>query len=137
MKDKNYLSSIEFARKLRQELTDSEQLMWYLLRNRRLLGIKFRRQHPLPPYTLDFYSVQLQLAIEIDGSQHINNQQDMTRDKYLANNDIEVLRFFNNDILKNTESVLTAIYQRIEEKLDTSPSPSIPLPKGEGGNKEN
>ncbi len=114
---KDYLTAIEFARKLRKELTDSERLCWYLLRNKQVMGVKFRRQHPFPPYTLDFYSVELKLAIELDGSQHVDSQSDKVRDRFLSSNGIEVLRFYNNEFLQNTEGALQLIYQRVEEKL--------------------
>ncbi len=119
----DYLSAVAFARKLRKQATDCEQLCWYLLRNRQVLGVKFRRQYPFPPYTLDFYCPALKLAIELDGSQHVNNQRDKIRDKFLANNGIEVLRFYNNELLKNTKGVLASIYQCVEEKSHNTPSP--------------
>jgi very-short-patch-repair endonuclease len=61
---------LAFARELRQNETDAERLLWRLLRNRSLAGAKFRRQHPFPPYVLDFYCHELKLAIELDGGQH-------------------------------------------------------------------
>ena len=60
-----------FARQLRSEQTEVEQQLWRALRNRRLQGVKFRRQHPVPPYVLDFYCHAAKLAIELDGSQHL------------------------------------------------------------------
>ncbi|MBI1965221.1 MAG: methionine--tRNA ligase, partial [Betaproteobacteria bacterium] len=123
------------ARKLRQEQTDAEQLLWALLRNRHFGSAKFRRQHPVVTpegrkYVLDFYSHECKLAIELDGAQHQDRkQEDEARTNILSTQGIKVIRFWNNDILQQTASVLEAIWNEIMEK---SPSPLTPLPGGEG-----
>ncbi|WP_284155332.1 asparagine synthase-related protein [Sulfuricystis multivorans] len=115
-----------FARQLRREATDAERLMWYLLRDRRLAGRKFRRQHPVPPYVLDFYCAELKLAIELDGGQHAERfERDAQREAYLAEHGIRVLRFWNHEVLSQTEAVLEAIWREV------APSPLVPLPGGE------
>ncbi|HKA45404.1 MAG TPA: methionine--tRNA ligase subunit beta, partial [Burkholderiales bacterium] len=131
---------LSFARKLRQEQTDAEQLLWTLLRDRRLGKAKFRRQHPVEiggqRYVLDFYSHELKLAIELDGGQHQDSApRDEARTKALATLGIQVLRFWNNEVLQQTTSVLEAIWSAIMEKSPSpqAPSPPTPLPKGEGG----
>jgi very-short-patch-repair endonuclease len=101
------------ARELRKSLTDAESLLWQLLRNRRFCGFKFRRQHPAGRFILDYYCHDALLAIELDGGGHADaNQQeyDAERTKELYGAGIRELRFWNNDVLKNTESVLEKIY---------------------------
>ena len=82
-----------------------------MLRNRRLGGRKFRRQHPLPPYILDFYCEEARLAIELDGGQHGEQAAyDAARSTVLASQGIRVLRFWNNEVLQQTEAVLQVIW---------------------------
>jgi very-short-patch-repair endonuclease len=132
--------TIAFARTLRREQTDAETLMWMLLRDRRLHGMKFRRQHPVPPYTLDFYCHPLRLAVELDGSQHLDSARDQARDAALNDAGIEVLRYWNHDVLARTEQVLDDLWNRIDHRSNViaggtaaaEPSPPAPLPVGEG-----
>jgi len=124
---------IEFARKLRSEQTDAEQLVWSLLRDRRLAGAKFRRQHPLEAggrrYILDFYSHELKLAIELDGGQHQERtDQDAARTQALSGHGIAVLRFWNNDVLSQTDSVLESIWNTVNTMTSTPTAPSPPTP---------
>ena len=122
------------ARELRVRLTDAEQLMWYLLRNRCFCGYKFRRQHLIGRYILDFYCHEECLAIELDGGGHGAEEQalyDAERTNELEAAGIRVLRFWNNQVLTETESVLTALFEALAE----APSPGAPrhpLPEGEG-----
>ena len=103
-----------YAREMRKKMPDAEQLLWYLLRNRRVAGGKFRRQHSIGRYILDFYCVEKKLAIELDGGQHSEQQTyDQHRDTYLKEHGIEVLRFWNNQMLLETEAVLEVIYSKI------------------------
>jgi very-short-patch-repair endonuclease len=105
-----------FARNLRQSSTDPEQLLWRHLRNRRLTGHKFRRQHPLPPYGLDFYCHAKKLAIELDGGQHNTDEaraHDEIRSSFLAEQGITVLRFWNDIVLTETDAVLEAIHNAL------------------------
>ena len=130
---------LTFARELRTNQTDAEDLIWEIVRAKRFLGIKFRRQHPVGSYIIDFYCDSLKLAIELDGSQHADNvNYDEKRTAELSKQGIEVLRFWNNDVLVNTEAVLEAIFQRVlklDPKLLSSPSPLAPLPQTGEGNK--
>ena len=125
----------EFARNLRRTQTDAENLMWGLLRDRRLMGCKFRRQHPVTPYVLDFYCSEHKLAIELDGGQHnesAQQQKDEQRTAFLQQKGIRVLRFLNNEVLGQTESVLEAIYNELAGLAGSAPSP-LPLSlEGEG-----
>ena len=125
--------AIVFARQLRQEQTDAETLMWYLLRDRRLGGHKFRRQHPIPPYTVDFYCHEAGLVIELDGGQHAESVRDAKRDAWLGQQGLRVMRFWNNQVLQETEEVLAEIWAGLHQSLrphprSLSPSPSPPAP---------
>ena len=90
--------------------------MWQALRNRQIAKAKFRRQHPVDPYILDFYCHEHQLAIEVDGSQHYRDEgraKDEVRTEALNEKGIRVLRFDNRQVLTETEAVLTQEYQDI------------------------
>ncbi|MCO7543979.1 endonuclease domain-containing protein [Stutzerimonas nitrititolerans] len=122
----------EFAKRLRNNLTDCERLIWRRLRNRQLSGYKFRRQHPFPPYVLDFYCAELRLVVELDGGQHYGDvglEKDRLRTDYLERKGLRVLRFSNVDVLQNLEGVLAEIVCWIEAR---APHPN-PLPNGERG----
>ncbi|MGH7033794.1 MAG: endonuclease domain-containing protein [Stellaceae bacterium] len=107
------------ARRLRRAMTDAERALWYLLRDRRLRGYKFRRQHPLRPFILDFAIISHRLVIEADGSQHAESEADVRRTRWLEARGWRVLRFWNNEILHNRDGVVETILRAIEE---TSPS---------------
>ena len=130
--------TLAFARQLRQTSTDAESLLWNLLRNRRLHEMKFRRQHPWPPYTLDFYCHELALAVELDGSQHLDSVRDAKRDAALAHAGIQTLRYWNHDVLARTEQVLDDLWHRMQARMEAkagAPSSVAArhlLPKGEG-----
>src|SRR2546423_10954863 len=103
---------VEIARTLRREQTSAEALLWALLRKRQLLGFKFRRQHQFGDYIADFYCHEAQLVIECDGGAHTPNeawQHDQERDAYMIAQGLRVLRFANELILRDTESVLKEI----------------------------
>ena len=109
---------LENARQLRKNQTNAEKLLWYILRNRQFRKLKFRRQHPLPPYILDFYYQELNLCIELDGGQHYGQEgitKDMERTRFIEKQGIHVLRFSNLDVLKNTEGVLERIWEICEK----------------------
>lgn len=119
-----------FAKEMRQAPTDAEARMWYFLRNRRLGHWKFRRQHPIARYIVDFICIEAGLVVELDGGQHndlLKQPADEERSAFLAERQLRVLRFWNNDVLANTEAVLEQILVALD---DTSPHPN-PLPGGE------
>jgi|SRR3989344_4299205 len=105
-----------FARYLRKASTNAEQLLWYQLRGRRFSGIKFRRQQPIKKYIVDFVSFEKKLIIEIDGGQH-NTANNVLRDNHrteeLKQDGFVVLRFWNNEVLRNLEGVLERIQQTL------------------------
>jgi type I restriction enzyme M protein len=123
---------LAFARQLRQQSTDAEQWLWQALRDRRMAGMKFRRQHPINPYVLDFYCHELKLAVELDGGQHNSDPgraRDRQRSRFLEQQGIRVLRFWNNQVFQEAEAVLEAIFRAVTVNR---PSPLTPLPEGEG-----
>jgi very-short-patch-repair endonuclease len=108
---------LDFARELRKEQTDAENLLWHLLRGRRFCGFKFRRQYPIGGYILDFYCHAAKLAIELDGGGHTSEEQrlyDAERTKVLEGAGLCVLRFWNNEVLNSLEGVLTEIHERLK-----------------------
>jgi len=116
------------ARKLRKESTDAERLLWQYLRGRRLDGFKFRRQVVIESYIVDFVCFDAKLIIELDGGQHLDQQElDENRTKDLLVMGYRVLRFWNHEVLSEMEAVL----EEIHSFLIASPHPN-PLPKGEG-----
>jgi type I restriction enzyme R subunit len=102
----------ELARELRSNETIAEELLWALLRNRNMLGFKFRRQHQFGEYIADFYCRQAKLVIECDGAVHDGNdawQHDQKRDSYMVGQGLRVLRFKNDDIVHDTAAVIEKI----------------------------
>jgi len=100
------------ARELRREETPAEAALWELLRDRQLLGLKFRRQHPVSRYIADFCCPDLRLIVELDGEVHASAAQtahDENRDEYLQALGYEVLRFPNEKLLQDPPAVLTEI----------------------------
>jgi very-short-patch-repair endonuclease len=87
-----------------------------LLRDRRLAGFKFRRQVPIGPYVADFVSFAARLIVEVDGGQHAESARDQQRDQWLAGENFEVVRYWNNDVLKNPDGVLTDLLSRLDQR---------------------
>jgi very-short-patch-repair endonuclease len=94
---------------MRRASTDAERKLWHALRDRRLQGVKFRRQAPIGLYVADFLCTEHRLIIEADGSQHAQNANDLIRDAWLTGDGYKILRFWNHDILTARESVLATI----------------------------
>lgn len=110
-------------RELRSSQTDAEKFLWSRLRSEQVLGLRFFRQYSVGSYILDFYCPMKKLAIEIDGGQHneeVGIKADQKRTDFLAEKGLRVLRFWNNDILTNIQSVMERIYQEITP-------PNLPL----------
>jgi very-short-patch-repair endonuclease len=104
----------DFQKILRSSQTDAERLLWYHLRQRRLQGFKFRRQHILQGYIVDFVCLQRKLIIEADGGQHADQKDyDDRRTQVFEKQGFDVLRFWNNEILTNIEGVLEVILQHL------------------------
>ena len=104
------------ARELRKEATHAEQLLWNELRGNKFHGAKFRRQHPIGKYILDFYCAQAKLAIEVDGAVHAARQEeDAWREKVIGTHGIRFLRFSNEEIENDLERVLEQIKNAISD----------------------
>jgi very-short-patch-repair endonuclease len=99
------------ARALRRNSTDAERAIWRVLRDRRLEGIKFRRQVPIGPFVADFASITHRIVVELDGGQHSDSLADKQRDAFLTSEGWQVLRFWNNDVMRNRDGVLESIAQ--------------------------
>jgi very-short-patch-repair endonuclease len=98
------------AQALRKNPTDAERNLWAHLRLRQLAGYKFRRQHPIGPYIVDFICIESMLIIEVDGGQHDESKcYDFKRDKWLEKKGFRVLRFWNNEVLTSIENVIEVI----------------------------
>lgn len=102
--------SIDRARTMRQGMTDAERKLWFLLRDRRFAGVKFRRQMPIGPYIADFVCLRRKVIVEADGGQHSDSQRDAVRDSWLKGEGYVVVR------LKNPEGVLTDLSARLSER---------------------
>jgi len=104
-------------------MTEAEKKLWNRIRNKQS-GVKFRRQHAIGDYIVDFISFEKRVIIEIDGSQHFEHESDDKRDRWFRGQGYKVLRFWNNDVMKNIDGVLEVIMKEI------SPSPLSPPIKG-------
>ena len=115
------------SRRLRREMTDAERVLWRLLRGSQLDGLKFRRQHPIPPYIADFCCIEKRLVVELDGSQHAPDI-DSLRTRFLQKQGWRVLRFWDHDALLHAEAVAEAI---LHAARGSNPHPN-PSPGGRG-----
>lgn len=108
---------------LRKNQTEVEKLLWFRLRNRQIQGFKFYRQYSIGPYILDFYCPTRKLGVELDGSQHkeANNiKYDEERKNYISNYQINILRFWDNEVMTNIEGVIEKIVEEV-----THPNPLL------------
>ena len=106
----------ERRRELRRDQTDAERTFWARVRNRQFFGMRFFRQYSVGPYILDFYCPALKLAVELDGGQHNQpdgREYDKARSDYLNAHGIEVIRFWNNEVLRELEGVLARLEQKV------------------------
>ncbi len=110
------------ARKLRIHQTDAETKLWHRLRSRQIAGCKFVRQEPVSCYICDFVCRERKLVIEVDGGQHLESNSDIIRDRKLAEDGYCVLRFWNNDVLRNIDGVLQIIEATIRDKPPLTPT---------------
>ena len=118
------------AKALRGEMTEAEQRLWFHLRRRQLGGFRFRRQHPVGPFVVDFICIERRLVVEVDGSQHLASATDRARDAWLRGRDLRVLRFWNHEVLEHTEQVLSAMLQVLGEASPIRPSGTFPRARG-------
>ena len=129
------------ARKLRQEPTEAEELLWERLRNRKTLDLKFRRQHGIDRFIVDFYCAEIGLVIEVDGHIHqYTREEDTLRQEFLESQGLQVIRFQNDQVLTDTGQVLREI-NRVANNLRTrnltnisnTPPTLHPVERGPGG----
>ena len=126
MQDQATYNARNFARILRREMTEGERLLWRKLRSEQL-GFKFRRQHPLGSYVADFACLAPKLIIEIDGSQHANQKAyDAKRGEFFGFHGFDVMRFPANLPFSDLQSIVQAIYIRLNELAALAPIPTFP-----------
>ena len=114
------------AKTLRSGMTDAERRLWSRLR-REQLGVKFRRQHPLGTYVLDFVCLNPKLVVEVDGSQHLQQAAyDERRTAWLETQGYAVLRFWANEVLSETDAVVISIGQSLGLAAAPAPTPTLP-----------
>ncbi|MFQ5773874.1 MAG: endonuclease domain-containing protein [Kiloniellaceae bacterium] len=110
------------ARSLRRNATDAEHLLWQRLRNRQIADLKFRRQEPIGPFVVDFFCLERNLIVEVDGGQHATAQdRDAARTAWLEARGYRVIRFWNNEVIGNIEGVLETIARAVRETKSPSP----------------
>ena len=122
----------DFARQLRNNLTDAEKELWHYLRAEQLYSSKFRRQAAIGLYVVDFVCFELRIVIELDGGQHNEEeakQYDARRTAWLNSQGFQVLRYWNHEVMKDVEAVVEAIGTAIQ---NSSHSQISPPPQGEG-----
>ncbi|MBV8063298.1 MAG: endonuclease domain-containing protein [Nevskia sp.] len=121
------------AKALRRQSTDAERKLWSRLRNRQIEDAKFRRQQPIGPYVVDFACMEHHLIVELDGGHHLEQlAEDEARTAFLKKEGYRVLRFWDNEVLAQTEGVLVAILEALAQAATPHPNP---LPQGERGRK--
>ncbi len=120
-------TALENSRRLRKQMTDAELRLWKILRGSRLDGLKFRRQHPIPPYIADFCCIDKKMIIELDGSQH-TALTDAARTRVLQSQGWKIIRFWDHDVLLAAEAVAEAIWNAA---CGPDPHPN-PSPDGRG-----
>lgn len=104
------------VRELRQNMTDAEKKLWYFLRGKRLNGYKFRRQHLIHPFVVDFICLSKKLIVEIDGGQHAEQlNYDEKRSAFLKLHGYKMLRFWNDEVFKQTQTVLNEILNALNK----------------------
>ena len=114
-------------------MTDAERRLWRHLRLRQVDGFRFRRQHSIGPFVLDFVCLESRLVVEVDGGQHIASESDANRDAWLREKGFRVLRFWNHEVLKESEAVASAIMDAL---ASSAPHPDLPPQAGEGDQQE-
>ena len=123
---KQHDTALRHRRELRERSTEAESLMWYMLRARRLAGLKFRRQYSIGPFIVDFACVEKRTVVELDGDYHDHiYEKDLERQRWLERNGWRIIRFSNTEVLEDVEAVAIAIKRHLS--LDSpSPQPSPP-----------
>ncbi len=122
----NHKNLRDRRRELRNNQTEVEKILWKYISKNQICGLRFLRQYSIGPYILDFYCPRIRLGIELDGSSHTEKENkfyDMDRNEYLESLDIGVIRFWNDDVLKNTKNVLNKLLNKIKSIDNKQQSP--------------
>jgi len=130
----------KYARELRREMTEAEKVLWEHLRARRFMDLKFRRQHPILEFIADFYCHELKLVVEVDGKYHEEDDAsyyDSERTKELQRYGFTVVRFSNEEVLSDVESVLMQLRDFVARLRKTSPQTPLQLERGFRSHKSN
>ena len=120
----NDKKDIEKRKISRKNSTNTEKIIWNILRNRKLSGYKFKRQYSIDRFVVDFYCPELKLAIEIDGEIHDSKESfeyDRVREKFIQELRIKIIRFRNDEVYDNLESVVTEIKNNLIQSTDLTP----------------
>ena len=119
MSDHSQAHTARFAHELRANPTLAEICLWTVLRKRQRAGARFRRQHPIGPFVVDFCAPRLKLVIEVDGEQHVDlHEYDQRRTAYLAAHGYRVLRFWNHQVVDDLNAVVITVDKAIAEQLE-------------------
>jgi very-short-patch-repair endonuclease len=111
--ERQHKPSTPIARKLRRDATEAEKHLWRWLRGRQILGFKFRRQSPVAGFIADFLCEELRIIVELDGGQHSDSSTDADRTARLQAAGYQVIRYWNNDVMRNMEGVLEDLRSRL------------------------
>ena len=133
-------TALEYSKKLRKNMTDAENILWYYLKNKQLGNFKFRRQEAIDNYIVDFVCYEKKLIIELDGGHHnqdIKIENDKIRENHLKNQGFKILRFWNNEIFNNIETVLNVILQTLNYSPLAGESKSLISERGTSPQKDN
>ena|SRR3989338_2974260 len=128
---RGYKVHLSLKRKMRSEMTPDENKLWLKLRGHQFQNLKFRRQHGVGPYILDFFCAEKRLAVEVDGDVHaldIQKERDRERENYLREMGVTIIRYTNNDIFGNIDGVMEDLFRKATATL---PPPAPPYKGGE------
>ena len=127
------MDKVSKSRELRRDGSRAEKICWHLIRDRRIDGVKFRRQHPIGPYFADFACVSKKLVIEIDGEHHaFQVEADARRTAVIEREGWRVIRFWANEVVQNPEGIWAAIEIALSDRSPVTPSPSLSPKRGRG-----
>ena len=121
-------STFRNAKKMRAKMTPAEELLWAAIKNKQLDGLKFRRQHPISRYVLDFFCARAKLGIELDDKYHEEKSQklyDADRTDNLKLSNIKIIRFTNQEVLTQLDQVLESIKEKSQDRISNGPNPII------------
>ncbi len=131
----NHKTLKERRRELRKNQTPAEKLLWKHICKDKIFGLRFLRQYGVGPYILDFYCAKIRLGIELDGEVHKEKERKIynkDREEYLKTLDIHIIRFWNNEVLKDIKGVLNKLHNKIKSLIKNSSHPPFKVKGGSG-----